>query len=122
MPKPERFNPSLPDPLNTPTAIVIIAEIMAHTQLHAKLVNADHTRWYCGITNNPDARSTAHKSKNGNEPYAWKEWNAKSRRIAEAIETYCHDILKMKDKDTKGGGKDDSKYIYVYKKHTSIFD
>ena len=118
----DRFNPDLPNPLTTDTAKKIISEIKAHTQKHAKLINADHSLWYCGITNDPDARNKGHKSANKEEPYAWKEWNAKSRRIAEAIETYCHNTLKMKDKDTKGGSAEDSKYIYVYKKHTTFLD
>ena len=120
--KSERFNPDLPDALTTITAKKIIGEIKAHTEKHAKLVSADHSRWYCGISNDPNVRINGHKYKNQKEPYAWKEWNAKSRRIAEAIETYCHLTLKMKDKDTKGGSAEDSKYVYVYKKYTFILD
>ena len=117
-----RFNPGLPNPLSTDNAKKIIRQIKAHTEKHAKLIKADHSLWYCGITNNPIIRNTSHKYINKDTPYAWKYWNAYSRRIAEAIETYCHKKLGMKDKDAKGGASQDSKWVYVYKKHKTILD
>ena len=71
--------------------------------------------WYVGITNYPYARASAHQLADGQLKF-WKVYDAKSRRIAEAIETFFHD-KKMQGKDVKGGAKDDSRYIYVYLKY-----
>ncbi|MBI3517974.1 MAG: hypothetical protein HY062_01270 [Bacteroidetes bacterium] len=115
-----RFNENLPDALSTETAKSIIKEIKKWVNQHSNLI-VDYERWYCGITNHPPTRKAGHKYDIEAEPYAWQDFNAKSRRIAEAIETYFHN-LGMKDHDTKGGSAQDSKYIYVYKKHPTWFD
>ena len=116
----KRFNANLPDALSTKTAVSIIASIKRWAEKHST-ITSDYTRWYCGITNHPPSRKSKHKSVNEAEPFVWFEWDAKSRRIAEAIETYFHD-RGMKDKDTKGGSSEDSKYVYVYKKHPTFLD
>lgn len=115
-----RFNENLSPALSTETAKEIISEIKKWTRKHS-IIDVDNTRWYCGITNNPPKRKSGHKYDIEAEPYAWKNFNAKSRRIAEAIETHFH-RLGMKDHDTKGGSAEDSKYVYVYKKHPTWFD
>ena len=115
-----RFDPNLPDALKTKTAKGIIAKIKSWSNYHSTF-GVDYARWYCGITNKPDTRKSQHKHTNQADPYALNEYDAKSRRIAEAIETYFHD-LGMKDSDSKGGSAVDSKYIYVYKKRPTWFD
>jgi predicted GIY-YIG superfamily endonuclease len=114
-----RFNENLQPALQTDTAKNIIREFEKWA-----LKNSTgwivYSNWYVGITNNPNARKSAHNSANGHL-YFWLEQNARSRRIAEAIETYFHN-KGMKEKDLKGGAKDDSKYIYIYKKYPTIVD
>jgi hypothetical protein len=116
----KRFNKNLAPALSTKTAKSIIVSIKNWAYNHST-IGIDYTRWYCGITNHPPSRKSQHRAVNEAEPFVWNEWDAKSRRIAEAIETYFHE-LGMKDKDTKGGSAEDSKYIYVYKKHPTFWD
>lgn len=120
MAKKIRFNPNLPDALGTATAKEIIKDIK-RWRMKNSILEIDYSRWYCGITNNPYTRKNQHKSKNGSDPYAWLELDARSRRIAEAVETYFHD-RGMKDSDSKGGSAENSKFIYVYKKRPTWFD
>lgn len=115
-----RFNPNLPKPLTTITAKNIIKAFKEWIEAHSN-VEVDYNRWYCGITNNPPKRQSAHKSVNKSDTFAWVEMNAKSRRVAEAIETYFHN-LGVKDSDSKGGSSVDSKYVYIYKKRPTWFD
>lgn len=117
---PNRFNPNLIDAIKTITAKEIIKEIKKWCNYHST-IEVDYVRWYCGITNKPDKRKNQHKNNNKSDPYAWIEFDARSRRIAEAIETYFHN-LGMKDSDTKGGSASDSKFVYVYKKRPTWFD
>ena len=114
-----RFNENLQPALSTITAKSIIAKIK-RWMLKNSTAWVKYSNWYIGITNNPTARASAHRSANGHL-YFWKEYDAKSRRIAEAIETHFHK-KGMKEKDLKGGAKDDSRYIYVYKKYPTIAD
>jgi len=108
-------------PLRTKTARLIIKEINNHIKKNSTLVVV-YENWYCGITNNPDARKRVHKNKNNETPAFWKSFNARSVRIALALETYFHK-KGMLDTDDKGGyDKNTSKYIYIYKKHPTIFD
>lgn len=118
--KKPRFNPNLPNAISTDTAKSIISKIKAWCKYHSTIA-VDYERWYCGITRNPYKRQNAHKVKNAADTYAWNEYDAKSRRIAEAIETYFHN-LGMRDRDTKGGSSHDSKYVYIYKKKPTWFD
>lgn len=115
----KRFNTNLQPALSSDTAKIIIGKIKRWT-LKKSVGWVVYEKWYIGITNNPNARATTHKSANGHL-YFWKEYNAKSRRIAEAIETYFHK-KGMKEKDLKGGAREDSRFIYVYKKYPTIAD
>lgn len=115
-----RFNPNLPKPLTTITAKNIIKSFNKWIAANSK-IDVDYSRWYCGITKNPYKRYSNHKSSIKSEPYAWVEMDAKSRRIAEAVETYFHS-LGVKDSDSKGGSSVDSKYVYIYKKRPTWFD
>ncbi len=116
----ERFNTTLLAAISTDTAKYIIKEINCWVDKHSNGW-IDYCNWYVGITNHPPTRRSAHKQNNSSDPHAWKDWNAKSRRISEAVETYFHD-LGMKDYDTKGGAIESSKWIYVYKKHPTLLD
>ncbi len=115
----ERFNENLPSPLSTDTAKSIISKIERWVEKHSTAWVV-YGNWYIGITNNPNARASAHKSANGHL-YFWNEYDARSRRIAEAIETRFHN-KGMKERDLKGGARDDSRYVYVFKKHPTIAD
>lgn len=115
-----RFNPNLPNPLTTITAKNIIKAFQKWIATHST-IEVDYNRWYCGITNNPYKRQSSHKSTNKSDPFAWVEMDAKSRRIAEAVETYFHK-LGVKDSDSKGGSSIDSKYVYIYKKRPTWVD
>ena len=92
-----RFNPSLPKAKSTITAKSIIRKVNAWCLYHST-IGIDYARWYCGITNNPPKRKTAHKAANATDPYAWCASDAKSKRIAEFIETHFYN-LGMKDSD-----------------------
>ena len=107
--------------LKTKTAKKIIKEIESHTFQNSTFFVV-YENWYCGITNNPSVRKTAHKSKNNKTAFLWECFYARSVNIALAIETYFHS-KGMLNTDNKGGyDKEGSKYIYVYKKHPSILD
>lgn len=106
--------------LKTDLAKRIIKEIENWIEINSILI-VDYGRWYCGITNNPPTRKSAHRHNISAEPYAWKDFNASSRKMAEILETYFHN-LGMKDHDTKGGSKPNSKFIYVYKLIPTTFD
>lgn len=108
------------NPLSTPTAKSIIKDFKKWMAQHSN-IEVDYSRWYCGITNNPPKRKNAHKHTNRKDTFAWVDKNAKSRRIADAVETYFHK-LGLKDSDSKGGSKIDSKYVYIYKKRPTWFD
>src|ERR1700749_4849761 len=118
--KAPRFNPKLPDAIKTLTAKSILNKIKNWSRYHSTW-EVDYSRWYCGITNKPHIRKNQHKHSNKADPYAWVEYDAKSKRIAEAIETYFHK-LGMKDSDSKGGSVIDSKYVYIYKKRPTGLD
>lgn len=81
----------------------------------------DFSRWYCGITNDPTVRERRHKHKLQLKPYFFISFDAKSKRIARALETSFH-IRGMKDTDKHGGAKESSRYIYVYKIRPTILD
>ena len=109
------------NPLKTKTARKIIKEINTHISENSTFA-IKYQRWYCGITNNPNTRKSGHKAKNNKVPALWKPFNARSVKIALAIETYLHK-KGMLDTDDKGGyDKEKSKFIYVYKKHPTILD
>lgn len=120
MTKKFRFNPNLPLAISTITAKETIKNIKKWCNRHST-IEIDYKRWYCGITNKPNKRYNQHKNSNNADPYAWVSYDAKSRRIAEAIETYFHN-LGMKDSDSKGGSAENSKFLYIYKKKPTWFD
>jgi len=106
--------------LKTDTAKRIKKEIEAHVRGYSNFFVV-YSNWYIGITNNVSKRKTQHKTANKGDLYFWVDYNARSRRIAEAIELYFHK-KGMLETEKVGGAKEDSKYIYVYKKHPTIVD
>ncbi len=92
--------------------------ILAAVKAHVKVNNGwfdSIDDWYVGITNDPYARFSKHKSVNGSTPKYWISWYACSFRIARALETYLHEAG-MQDKNFLGGATEESVYIYIYKK------
>lgn len=109
------------NPLKTKTAKRIIKEIESHISENSTLYVV-YSNWYCGVTNNSNKRKSGHKTKDNITPALWKCFNARSVKIALDIETYFHK-KGMLDTDEKGGyDKTTSKFIYVFKKHTTILD
>lgn len=84
-------------------------------------IEPDYTRWYCGITRNPKVRKAQHRVVY-RETYFFNAWYAYSKEIASALETHFHEVKGMKDKDLKGGSKNDTWYIYVFKASPNIID
>ena len=107
--------------LKTKTAKKIIKEIESHIFQNSTFYVV-YDNWYCGITNNPISRQNAHKSKNGKTTFLWESYNARSVNIALAIETYFHSKGMLNTDDKGGYDKENSKYVYVYKKHPTILD
>lgn len=81
----------------------------------------DYSRWYIGVTNNPEIRKNQHKSLNNKEPNFWKHWYCYSKENALEIEKYFHKKGMLETSKT-GGVAEDSKYVYVYKKYLTILD
>ena len=82
--------------------------------------------WYVGVTNSPDVRRRAHnyinnKNWGGSQTFAWVHFNAGSMTVACEIEKYFHD-KGLLDKDTKGGVRKTTTYVYVYKKYRNLLD
>ncbi len=107
-------------PSKTPTYRKAKKEIEQWVSDNSILV-INNKLWYCGITKNPKIRKAQHMRAIGGKPYFFKAWCVKSLRIASSLETSFHN-LGMGDKDFLGGAKDDSWYIYVYKKYPTALD
>ena len=73
--------------LKTDTAKRIKKEIETHVRGYSNFFVV-YSNWYIGITNNVSKRKTQHKTANKGDLYFWVDYNARSRRIAEAIELY----------------------------------
>lgn len=102
------------------TTTKIIKQIEAYVKQNSTIY-VNYSRWYIGVTNNPEIRKSQHKSLNNEEPYAWKHWYCYSKENALDIEKYFHQ-KGMLETDKTGGVADDSKYVYVYKKYPTILD
>lgn len=108
------------DPKQTATYKSIVKQVNAWVKTHSYVL-VDYSNWYVGITRDPAGRFSVHKHKNDETPLHWKHFNARSNKIAQTIETFFHK-KGMLETDKKGGISADSKYVYLYKKHPSIFD
>ena len=107
--------------LKTKTAKKIINEIEQYTFENSTFYIV-YPNWYCGITNNPNLRKNGHKTKNKEIPFLWRHFNARSVKIALAIETYFHKKGMLNTDDKGGYDKEKSKFIYIYKRHPTILD
>ena len=106
------------DSINSKTAKEINDQIKQWRNAHS-FVKADNKRWYIGITKNPELREKQHTKKASTDGYSvsyFKFWNAKTKKIARAIESHWHD-LEMRETDLHGNATDESIYVYVYKKY-----
>lgn len=83
---------------------------------------SDYARWYVGVTKNPSQRQAAHNSKMPNGTLYWKHFYVASSKIASDLETELHINYGFLETDKKGNIQNDSKYIYVFKKHPTIVD
>lgn len=81
----------------------------------------DKSRWYAGITNDENRRRIEHAVKNKEAIRCWKCWDAKSLRIANALESSLS-ARGFLNSPYKGGAISTSKYIYVYKKIATGFE
>jgi hypothetical protein len=107
-------------PLQTQTAKSIIRKIEYHVFKNSTAWIV-WSNWYIGITNKPHRRKSQHIVDLKGKPFFWVEYNARSRDIAESIEKRFHD-KGMRDARHAGGARNDSKFVYVYKKYPTIFD
>ncbi|HAT76217.1 MAG TPA: hypothetical protein DCS19_05075 [Flavobacterium sp.] len=105
----------------TKTYKSVVIRIINWVKKNTIIEPADYSRWYVGVTNNPKVRKQGHKSKFGKEPYCFNPFYARTKNIALEIETYFHQ-KGMKEKDLKGNVKENSWYVYVFKKNKSFLD
>ena len=108
------------EPLKTPTAKTIIKSIEKWVAENSKIA-VDYSRWYVGVTNNEQSRKSKHKSDTGGDIYFWQSFNARSKRIALAVELHFHK-KGMLDSHLPGGTAPDTRLVYVYKKRPTILD
>ena len=85
------------------------------------IFGTNYGKWYVGVTNDPKIRRAAHNHVNkadllASSTFAWSVYDTGSVDLACAIETHFHE-KGMLDKDSKGGIKSSTKYVYVYKKY-----
>ena len=113
-------NRKLKSPSSTKTYKKTKTEIEKWVNSHS-VGGSVYSKWYCGITNNPNIRKASHKYNIGIDPYFFNSWCMQSFRLSKALETSFHNAG-MLDKDLRGGAKENSWYIYVYKKYPTIFD
>jgi len=106
--------------MKTETEKQIIRKINAWAKKNSTL-EIDYKRWYIGVTNNEQARKSKHKSAIGGDIYFWQAYNARSKKLALAIELYFHNKGMLETK-LPGGTAEDTKMVYVYKKYPTILD
>lgn len=101
-------------PTQTKTYRSINAQITKWVEQNS-ILYVKRGNWYAGITNNENRRKIEHRIKNQDKIWCWKCWDAKSLRIANALENSLS-RRGFSNAPFKGGAKSTSKYIYVYKK------
>jgi|SRR5690606_8433140 len=82
------------------------------------ILYVNNGNWYAGITNDLNRRKIEHTVKQKDKLWCWKCWDAKSLRIANALENSLS-RRGFLNAPFKGGAISTSKYIYVYKKFAS---
>ena len=108
------------EPLKTPTAKTIIKSIENWIAENSTLA-VNYSRWYVGVTNNEQSRKSKHKSDTGGDIYFWHSYNARSKKIALAIELHFHK-KGMLETHLPGGTAIDTRLVYVYKKRPTLID
>lgn len=98
----------------------VLSEIITWVNDNSTII-ADPPRWYAGITNDQKRRNKEHRIKNARDCKYWKYWDARSLRIAVALETALKE-LELCHEDGQRGANINSRFIYVYKKFPTIFD
>ncbi len=110
-------------PSKTKSYIKARKELLEWVGKHSTVM-INYSRWYSGITKNPNDRISSHNAnpKNKKGAYLWFTVNVKSVRIALALETSLHK-LGFLDTDDKGGyDREKSKWVYVFKRRPTIVD
>ncbi|MEI2708292.1 MAG: hypothetical protein V9E96_04640 [Chitinophagaceae bacterium] len=77
--------------------------------------------WYVGITNDAMVRKAQHIKEKSTKALYFNFWDTGNKSTAIEIEKFFHQ-LGMKDKASIGGAKSDSKFVYVFKLHTTLAD
>ena len=108
------------EPLKTVTAKSTVKDIEKWIAENSTL-SVDYTRWYVGVTNNEQARMSKHKSDLGGDLYFWKSYNARSKKIALAIELHFHK-KGMLETHLPGRTAPDTQRVYVFKKRPTLID
>jgi hypothetical protein len=96
----------------------IIRQINSWIKEHSTLY-VEFSNWYIGVTNDPQSRELSHRQKASTQ--YWVCFNARSKKIALLIETWGHS-KGMLETDKKGGVRENTKFVYIYKKHGNIVD
>ena len=88
-------------------------EIKNQIKAYIDSAGGDYSKWYVGITNNPQRRLFDEHNVMMNNS-RWVRRTASSHEVARRIEAYFIDELGL-DGGT-GGGDEDSTVVYAYKK------
>ena len=80
------------------------------------LIWISYSRWYVGITNNPDRRKRQHEERLKRPVKAWATWNVGRLKSARDLEVHFGaNGLGMKGGDRLGNVMNNTTWIYVFR-------
>ncbi len=82
----------------------------------------EHSRWYCGVTNDDTKRKAQHIWEKQISAMYFKSWDAGSKANSLIIEKYFHGLGMKGDSKSPGGVKSTSRYVYVFKINPNIIE
>lgn len=91
----------------------IVTKINRHIKEHS-WANTPLSRWYVGISNNPNRRMSEHQQEYGMDIRNYVVYYAYTKKIASQVEDY---FSKKGTSNATGprGATEDSRWVYVYK-------
>lgn len=99
------------------TTTSIKSQITKHIKSSMGSENPRLKYWYVGITNSLNRRKAEHKISTLEIKF-WKTFDAESMENANSIESYFSN-KGTSNRPSKNGAKEDSKFVYVFKKPIS---
>lgn len=76
----------------------------------------NYSKWYVGITSNPNLRKAQHRSGKWFKPRYWQAWNAGSLGKARSIEKAFGELgIGMQGGKVLGNVRKSTVWVYVYK-------